>query len=236
MNTDRAQVGWGCWLERAGILISLIIGAIAIYLSVDANRIARESVSPRIFVHDVNLAGFFAMTVDNPEFFEELAWDPKNLARCSTQIRLSNLGGAATAIVGFEVLVQRGEREISADSEGGSQASSDKSVADGFGSLISYFVKSEDAGRSFSLQADRQALPINVEEYTTLDLFNETLFIGHRITSETFDESVTNAFGVSELSYWLAGSELIPELSYRLQLANGEIIMTPGVRCSFTPP
>ncbi|MCH8876203.1 MAG: hypothetical protein IIA89_05205 [Chloroflexi bacterium] len=195
----------------------------ALYVSWDSNQISRKANSPQIIVLDVSTAAFNFVEFENPEFFESQGLASENIAHCTTQIRVANLGGAATSITGFELVVSFGDQVLRAVSNGSNQVWSTQRFLPGFVGLTSYFVPPESAGATYPSVLERQNLPISVGEYAALTLFNEVVFIGDDNFRDEFMTSMLNAFNNPE-------RPLV--LSYVLELPDGERITTPGTLCS----
>jgi hypothetical protein len=158
-------------LDRLFNILALVAGIVALFFSWQANIIAKKAnsiASQQVTAKIVVLSSDY-----NGEGFQSIQGRNQYTIRCRQVIRLSNLGGAATSLVGYDATIRYKDSELHASSENASVISTES-----FNPLMHnfqfVFLKRETLGETqgFDWIDEKYYLPfpVAIDAFSTIDI------------------------------------------------------------------
>lgn len=220
-------------VDRIISVVAVFISAIALVIAFQSNRIASRQASPEIAIVELSEVE----SGESPISVER--W--KRDYSCKHRLRLTNLGGAATAIVGYQVNVFYDGRSSVSPQSGDNHAQAQLDLIEGLQLYGSRFIAKdapvdvEFVPEAIMLEEIYPSLPIGLEAYNTVDLMTVSMFRADTryvdlLSSVDYYEDLANDF-----LYWSwnpvdEGYKPI-EYSYTLYLATDQALSTPRATC-----
>jgi hypothetical protein len=149
--------------DRTLSVLAFIIALVALLLSCQANQISEHQITPQVIVL-------------NATFINGIGSYPNenhvSHAGCQYRIRITNLGGAATSLVGFSATISYRGKKIELDGEDFYAVNDTRALTP---SLSSFFAVLLDKGGALNLenaylQQDKLGMPAKLDAYSALDI------------------------------------------------------------------
>jgi len=217
-------------IDRLFAVIGFLVALIALFLSWQANNISRQQITSQVVVLTTNNYGAILTNLGSATETTPLQMG----FECFQDIRLTNLGGATTAVVAYEATIQFKESTINLSSE--------EAIAytkDSFESRIGDFaiaLLNEDGDQGYSPRFDDYAqkpyllkFPAQIEAFKTIDINQRVRVMtkNSRVISVNFPSP-----GSSDYTDLQTNFDPLT-VAYSLQLSSGQTVLTPPILCIY---
>jgi hypothetical protein len=220
---------YGSRLDRWISVLALVIGIMALFFSWQANKIASKQTTPQVVVLEADRSwDYTSWSPDssNPESEED--------AVCSHRIRLANLGGAATSIVGYKASISYRDEELTIEGFGGAYAHPQREESISIIQAPQTLLVADETPLEYPgawLNTEYSLpIPFLIDSYTAVDIASNMRFgfdgTANQIGSPSWNDRESFLYNPPLLE----GFEPIL-VSYTLQLASGESIETEKIPC-----
>ncbi len=233
-------------MDRFIGIVALVAGLVALLFSWQANKIAREantyalkSVSPDVEVLSINIQNLSVIRQETG-----------TLASCLNVIRISNFGGAATSIIGYEIIGSLSATKYEIDNEEKIKetfnVSSDYSYLNSelyfqvpeLEKIASAFLKqiTQNLKDDFKPEIDEtniNPLPIRIDGNSTIELYNQIVIVTRNPRINIFDQFPYDytIYEIDSRPKWISGYDGSLLIRYLLKLSSGETIASDSEAC-----
>lgn len=203
------------WLS----IITVVMSIIALFFSWQANRLATQQATAQVVALD---------SIWNGGGYRQTETDQK--ATCKHIFRLTNLGGAPTAITGYKLIISFGQNEIISESSFASRALPEE-LTPQINSFEIYLFSSDiqiDVPELLDSQGVLE-LPYPIEPYDTFDIQTAVNFTYEAVLSlESPSRNDPRYFYYDPMAL----KEYTPMLlTYTFKTSTGKEISSPSVAC-----
>lgn len=219
-------------LNRVLSISALVIGLFSLYFAWKANEISSQSIKPIVTILDVGTIGSVYPQGGGVQHTDGNFTYVSPGVYCIYAIRITNLGGASTAIIGktLKIFFKGAEYKVNSDFEIANE-NLDNEFFGHFRSETITYEAMVSLNRYNDLKTDDFiSYPHELANYKTEDLYERVLFDWKKPSDFLDFLSV----GMTEHG----GFELTPEffpldISFEYKLSNGDIASTPPSTCVF---
>jgi hypothetical protein len=217
-------------LDKLLGVLALAVGMVALFFSWKANRIAEEAnsiASQQLTAQVVVLSSDY-----NGGGFQKSQDRDQYSVRCRQVIRLSNLGGAATALVGYEAEIHYKDAELRVSSEDASVVSTE-TVSPTMRNFQFVFLDKDTLSATANFdRIDPEyyfPFPAQIDAFTTMDIDSAVSFLldGNYGEGEIDMPQYVYQYEHPESVYGLPALEVV----YTFKTASGQTITTPRTLC-----
>lgn len=215
--------------DRVVAIAAFAAGIIALYLSWDANNISRQQASPRLIVLVTERLGAPIIGSSAPADAPHLS-----VYECLYRVRVTNLGGAATSIIGYDTTVRYQDSTVVMSSNDPS-AYTNQSIQSRIGGFLSSLAKERLIGKGCIPEHDPypteclEELPSTIDAYSTRDFYP-------RLRTQITGSSVLSAYlpdpGKSDYQELMSNYKPLT-VEYAFRLASGQVLEVPPMVCVY---
>lgn len=212
--------------DRIMSIIALTAGVVALLFSFQANQLAKEA-------NQIALQQAMARVVVLNASDGGSGSD--NYITCRHDIRVTNLGGAATALVGFDATITFKDKKLIAESSGEHFAFNRSRIIPDVGDFYITLMAPSSPGEVLKLEEiagkNEQPLPLSIDSFATVDFGTKFRYVIDRSEYEIDSGYRLDSQNVLR-KFPLPGYTPI-EVEYTLHMASGQSVTTPKLSCYY---